>query len=474
MAVIPFPAMSTGGRKAQETGGRLINCYAREVLGAPANPVLWSRSAGMRRIASADGGTNCRGLIAIGSVLLHLLEGRVHAIVKSGGAYTSKVLGNLSGSKAVTLAQNNALPTPNTVCVTEFGAFDLFSDSAPSPFADGDLNDPNSVCSLDGYMVFTSAGGRIQSSELNDVSIATNSFEDVPEGSLLRGIVFNNELFVFGTWGFRVYQNVGTSPFPFEYTRVKRDVGLAGTHAIAGDQEGWSDALIFAGSDNRVYRMEGYTPVPISNPDVSGAMENVEDRSALVAGVYGAEGYSFWTLTSPGNWTWEYNLSTGLWNERRSYRRKDWRGRQTIRLFDEWIAGDAQSGDLFEIVAGLGSEQNDPLTFTLYSGVLSAFPQRVNAVRSWFRLTSGTGVAIGRDPVETDPRITISWSRDGGATFGNSLFRNLGGEGDQDILVSIGNTGLSSSKGMQFRIEISDPVHAGFMGGQAQIETASP
>ena len=474
MAVIPFPAMSTAGREAQETGGRLINCYAREVLGAPANSVLWSRSAGLRRIVEVDGASHCRGLVRIGAVLLHVLDSQVHSVTRSGGNYLTSLLGTLSGSKPVTIAQNNALPTPNTVCVTEVGAFNLFSDAAPSPFADGDLSGPNSVTSLDGYLVFTTAGGRIQASDLNSVSVATNSFEDVPEGSLLRGVVFNNELYVFGAWGFRVYQNAGTSPFPFEYTRVKRDIGLAGTHAIAGDQEGWSDALIFAGSDNRVYRMEGYTPVPISTPDVSRSLESVADRSALVASVYVSEGFSFWALTSPGNWTWEYNLSTGLWNERQSYGRKDWRGRQSIRMFDEWIIGDVATGDLFKSVAGLGSERNDPLVYTLYSGVLSAFPNRVNAVRSWFRFTAGAGVAAGQAPIETDPKIALSWSRDGGASFGNPVVRALGSEGDHAVLVTIGNTGLSSSKGLQYRLEISDPVHAGFMGGEAQIEAMAP
>jgi len=474
MAVIPFPAMSAAGRKAQESGGRLINCYAREVLGAPANPVLWARSAGLRRIVSAGTGQNCRGLVSIGSVLVHILDEKAHAVTRSGDGYVSTELGALSGAAPITIAQNNALPTPNTVCVTEIGAFNLFSDAAPSSFADGDLSGPNSVTSLDGYLVFTTAGGRIQASDLNSVSVASNSFEDVPEGSLLRGIVFNNELYAFGAWGFRVYQNAGTSPFPLEYARVKRDIGLAGTHAIAGDQEGWSDALIFAGSDNRVYRMEGYTPVPISTPDVSRSLESVADRSSLTAAVYVSEGYSFWTLTSPGNWTWEYNLSTGLWNEKQSYGRGDWRGRRSIRMFDRWIVGDVASSDLLETVAGLGAEGNDPLVYTLYSGVLSGFPNRINAVRSWFRLTAGIGVATGQVPIETNPRVAISWSRDGGVTFGNSLFRDLGSEGDNDTLVTIGNTGFSSSKGLQFRLSISDPVHAGFMGGEAQIEAAAP
>ena len=84
-----------------------------------------------------------------------------------------------------------------------------------------------------------------------------------------------------------------------------------------------------------------------------------------------ATGEAFWALTSPSEWTWEYNLTTGLWNERASYQRNDWRARSTIRAFDLWLCGDAATGDLFEVAAGLGSERGEPLVYTLFSGVLS-------------------------------------------------------------------------------------------------------
>ena len=472
MPQIPFPASSTPGDKWQETGGRLVNCFVSEVGGAPASPIVWHRVAGLRRVLENTAHSGCRGFVAVGNILLYVLSGQVYSVVQSGGALVSELRGPLAGTKPITVAQNIA-STPNTVCVTENGAFNLFPAGAPSAFADGDLPTPNSVAYIDGYMIFSTAGGQLWATGLNNVSVDTNSFEGLPEGSLLRVIEYGDEIFAFGPWGFRVYQNTGRSPFPLEYSRVKRDIGLIGTHAIAGEQNGWSDALIYAASDNRVYRMEGYTPVPISTPDVSRALESVTDRSALVASVYVAEGYSYWTLTSPGQWTWEYNLQTGLWHERESYGRSDWRGRHSIRMFDKWIIGDAVTGDLLEAEAGYGYERDDPLVYTLYSGILSAFPNRVNAIRSSFRFTAGVGIESGADPIEKCPVVEISWSLNGGATFGNPLVRDLGKEGDYDTLVTIGNTGLSSSKGLQYKLEVSDPVYVGFMGGDAETEVRS-
>ena len=472
MAMIPFPAMSAPGRRAAETGGRLINCYASEIKGATASTIIWNRCPGLVRRAQISDHAGCRGLVGIGNVLITILNGQVYGITRTGSAYSVLSLGALAGSRPCTFAQNTA---GNTVTVTENGAFNLFAGAAPTAFVDGDLpTSVNSVALLENYMIFSTPGGVLWASGLNNVDVTTNSNEAVPEGSLRRCVEFRNELFAFGNWGFRVYQNVGSSPFPLQFV-AKVDVGLAGTHAIAGGEApGWADALIFAGEDNRVYRLEGYSPVPISDSGVSRALERASERSSLIACVYAVEGEAIWSLTSPGEWTWEYNLATGLWHERQSHGRPDWRARASIRHFDQWIVGDAATGDIAGVVAGQGSEYTDPLAFILYSGVLSRFPNRLNASRSYFNFTAAVGRQAGADPIETDPVVAISWSRDGGATFGRELFRPLGREGQSGIRVSVGNTGLSGAKGLQYRLEITDPVHAAFLGGEADLEVTAP
>lgn len=468
MTAIPFPALSTPGRTGQETGGRLINCYVVEIKGAPANPVLWQRSPGLRRIVEITDHSGCRGLITIGSTLLHILGGQVYSVIRSGTTFTATALGALAGTAPVTVAKNNAV-TPNVVAVTENGVFNLFASSAPIAFADGDLPAVNSVTQIDGYLIFSTAGGQIWATGLNNVSVATNSLEGLPEGQLYRVIEYNNELFAFGNWGFRVYRNAGLSPFPLEYAGIKRDVGIAGTHAIAGDAEGFADALIWVGADRRVYRLEGYTPTPISNSHVSRSLE-AADPTTLQAEVYMAEGDAFWSVTSPSQFTWDYNLTTGLWNERKSYGRNEWRARRTIREFDRWIAGDLLTGDLFEVAPAYGFERDDPHVYELYSGLISAAPNRLNAKQSWFSFTSGLGVAAGIDPIETDPRVDIRLSRNGGASWGPWKSRGLGKEGDFDKVVRIGNGGRTSPKGLQYHLRISDPVHASFIGGEADLE----
>ena len=471
MTQVPYPVTSTPGRRAQEGGGRLINCYAVEVKGAPARQVIWTRAAGLRPIALNAEHVHCRGFVAIGSILLVVLDGQVYSVVETGGSFTLASLGPLAGSDRVTIAQNNATPTPNTVCVSSEGTFNLFSGSGPTAFADGDLITPNSVSVLNGLFVWTTAGGVIQTSEQNSVSVSSLATLPLPEGALLRGVVYRNEFYAFGPNFFRVYRDAGLSPFPLQYTRIKRDVGIIGTHAVAGWEQGGPGVLIWVGDDKVVYQMEGnYTPSPISEQDVQDAIESAADPSLLEASIYTVRGLSFFVLTNPGAWSWEYNISKGLWHERASWERDDWRGRNTINHDGRWLVGDDLTGNVYEISSDVESEDGDPLPMIIYSGILSAYPNRLNAVETHFRYTAGQGDADGSDPIETKPRVEIATSLDGGQSFSDPLMIPLGGEGAFDAVVSIGTTGDSNSHGIQFRQIVYDPVPVGFMGAEAVLE----
>ncbi|WP_284209429.1 hypothetical protein [Methylorubrum aminovorans] len=73
-------------------------------------------------------------------------------------------------------------------------------------------------------------------------------------------------------------------------------------------------------------------------------------------------------------------------------------------------------------------------------------------------ITTGQGRAEGLDPIETDPVALISWSLDGGGTFGNPVERSLGKQGEFGRTVRVGSLGRARGAGVRVRIEVSDPV----------------
>ncbi len=463
MVAIPFPVTSSPGARPQEGAGRLINAYAVKTEQGAATPLKWLRSPGLRELTTVAGHAGYRGFIEINGSVIAALDERAVLLARSGALYAVTDLGALSGARLITVARNNASP-PAIVAVTENGAFNLFADTAPTDFADADLPQPISVCNVKGYFAFAIADGRIFASDLNSVAVSSLSYTTAP-AALLRGVSYRDQLFAFGADFCQVYADRGLTPFPLEL-QTTIPIGLAGTHAVAGWEPGFSGTLIFAAQDDRVYRLNGYTPEPVSTEDVSRDIATTPDKSVLEASVYMASGNAFWTLTRPGHWTWEFNQTTGTWNERKSYGAASWRAARTIKAFSTWVAGDRDSGAAFEISAAAYREGDDPLLFEVISGAVAAFPARLSVPRLDLNLVAAVGVAAGEDPVETDPQVEVKWSRDGGYRYGVPVWRAIGREGEGARSVSVNRLGLCGPKGYRFHVRVSDPVPVTLFGAE--------
>jgi len=474
MVAIPFAVSSAPGIRPQESGGRLINCYAEKAGEGARFPVIWRRSPGLRQILSIATYNHLRGGIVAGSTLIVALDTRVLAVTESGGVFSAANLGALAGTDPITVAKNNA-GTANYVCVTTAGCFNLFTGSAPTAFVDSDLPQPNSVSSLHGYFLWTIGDGRIFASDLNAVTVASNAYTTEQSlGGLLRGVTFRDEFFAFGPNGAAVYRDVGASPFPLERQTAYIKRGLAGTHAIAGWEDGWSSELLWAADDGTICRLNGYTPDPVSNDDVTrDVAQAIRDGEGadLEASAYMNGKHALWVLTNPGVWTWEYNFTTQNWTERKTHNQDDWQVSRAIHAFDRWIVGSRSDGLLYEVDQDYHREGNStPLVMELYSGVPPTFPARGVCMRADFDFTVGVGMAAGEDPVQTDPSVLISHSVDGGASWSNPVTRKLGAQGNTTHRVSVLRVGKFEGQGVRFRIQVSDPVHVGFCGAQMAIQ----
>lgn len=466
MVAIVFPISSAPGSQGQEGAGRLVNCRAVKTEQGAHAPFKWPRTAGLREKLTLTLNSHCRGMVLISSTLIHVLSNRVYAVSLSGSSLISSDLGVLSGTDTVTIARNNASP-PNVVAVCNAGTFNLFPAAAPTAFADGDLPAVNSCESANGYLVFSTASGELWATDLNAVTVSSSSFveSELPNG-LLRVIWYRDELFAFGPSGIKVYDETGATPFPFQYKKIHIPVGIIGTHAVAGNQDGFTGQLGWVASDNTVRLLDGYTPKIISNEDVSRAIATATNPALIQMSAYMDGQYPILSITSPGEWTWEVNLLTLTWNERQSVDRNDWRARCTVKAFDMWLAGDDTTGKIGKIDPTYRKEYGNSLTWEIISGSNAAFPSPVSIGRAVFWFNAALGDDAGADVTETAPSVLISRSFDGGYSYGSPVTRELGSEGDGRRLVGISSVGLASSKGVRFHLQISDPVEPGFQGGE--------
>jgi hypothetical protein len=469
MTAVPF-GTSSGKALYAESGGRLINAYAEKLVDGR---VVRRRAPGIDEIAEIVGFSRCRGAIEINGVLLAAVTDRLVTITRLGDSFTLSDIGSFPGTTPVYFARNNKSPTPDIVAVSNASAFVIDLTTGASAYPDSDVGSPNSVTFQGGYFVFSYGNARMRCTGLNttDINTLDTAFAESKPDGLYRVIGLGRNVYAFGPYTVEIWVNSGNATgFPFSYLdTIPR--GLAGPDAVAGHENGWSSTLIFVGDDGVVYRLSGDGISPVSNASVAGDIEALADRSTLTACVYVDRGHAIWAL-SCDDWTWCYDLSTGEWFERASHGRKRWRAAATVKCFDRWIVGDEYTGKFGFISSGEHFEFDDPLTATVISATMSGFPSRAILSRLMLDIMAGTGEAVGIEPGGINPQCSISFSKDGGVTFGSPVLREMGRQGKYKRVVSVNRVGLVSTKGFQARVDVSDPVDFSLFGGDVQVAQA--
>lgn len=463
---INWPRMPSKDQPQRAGVGTLTNVIMEQLADGT---VLYKRSPGVTAFAaSASGSNHCRGFVRANSgTYLVVFDGFVEAITMTGTMASTDPLGHLDGTKIVSLAVNNKSPTPDIVAVTENGAFSLHVASAPTAYPDANVGFPNSVTFGDGYFFFTYGDGTCIASALNGTainlldSIKVNSASD----GCVRGIWFAQTLFLFTPSRCEAWTDTANpTGFPFSRSAVIPR-GLINSQAIAGYESNFTSSLIWVGSDSVVYLMRGYAPYRLSTNDMERRIQDVADKTTLRANVYMHDGHAFWQLSSP-DFTFVYDLVNSVWQERTSYGQFFSRIEQSIYAFGEWLVGDFATGNIGKIDDEAFSEYGAPLQWEITSLPTVQFPARMIVPRADFNFITGTGISDGMAQEKTDPTVRISWSDDGGATFKMPLVRALGrGGANGQTIGPILQTGQTTRYGRCWKLQVSDPVYVGLLGG---------
>jgi hypothetical protein len=447
----------------------LLNAYA-EPLGN--GKVVLRRSPG-RRVFALSSQEGFRGCTEIGGTFYGAFSGKLMKTDSAGG--TLEEVGDLAGTLPVYFARNNKAPTPDQVAISENGAFTFSASAVDADYPDPDIGQPNGVCFLGGYFVFTYGDGTARVSGLNDTSIDPLDFakaESNPD-TLYRPVPWGARLLLCGSDSLEDWANTGNADgFPFSYSTTI-PIGLIGPNAIAGFEPGVNAGIIFGASDNTVRQLNGYTPTKISTPDLDKKIEDLADKSMLEAKCYKSGGHTFFEL-SCAEWTWTYNLNNQTWHEQESYLISRSRVMRTCYAFGKWLSGDTKTGNILEITAKSYRDVDDPLRFLCESAPVDKFPANQHVARVDLDMAKGVGVATGLDPNETDPTVWISWSDDGGRTWSTPLGRKLGRQGYSNHEIFAVDLGMTKSVGRRWRVVVTDPVYVGLMGGeQSDYEVAA-
>lgn len=464
---ITFPLSTAPGINPTESGGRLINAYAAAESDGSRSRIVQRRVPGLRPAFTA-GSSTFRGAVLVDNTLYVSNGDKIYSVTKAASVYTvTQLTGTMPGTGPCFMARNmNATPQ---ILIVHSDGMSQIAAGAVADFSDPDLPSPNSISFMDSYFLPTIESGYVFASGVNDITFSAvdkSRAEGAPDG-LLRSVPSGSSLLLMGTTSIEFWSDTANATgFPFTRASVLR-VGLWGRYAVAGYEEGFTGSVAFVANDNSVRVVSGYDATRISKPDLEALIAAVDDHDTIEMSVYVDRGRPVYVVSSP-DWTWEY--SAGLWNERKSLGQDRWRAHGGILAFDEWLTFDTSTNDVYRIDATFARENADQLVADVRSVQAHRFPAEASILRAAFDMLAGVGIDAGVDPIETNPQVQISWSIDGGVTFGNPVFRPLGRQGKRTQKIGVRNLGMTKQLGIQYRLVLADPVDFAFYGGAADIE----
>lgn len=328
----------------------------------------------------------------------------------------------------------------------------------------------SSVDFIDGFFVLSELdSGRFLSSgqyaqTIDDLDFATA--EAAPD-NLVRLLVSNREVILFGEDTAEVWYNAGTTGNPF--ARIQGAViqeGLAAKDSAVV----CAQTVAWLGKGGNVWSMQGYTPRLISTPAIAYAISQWPDPSDARAFFYQQEGHAFYVLSSvSGNETWCYDFSTGEWHQRAAVDQSEPDGLRRILVdscmqFDgKVLVGSSEDGSISEYSLSTFKDADSLTGEGVIPRIRTCVAMQSGLVRQrnkTLTLDMDRGVGLSVDDAFTgtgqDPVAMLRYSKDGGMTWSPAVTAKLGRIGEYGRRVRWNRVGGGDRE--VYEVKITDPV----------------
>lgn len=463
---LALPTKSNKTRFGFEGTARLVNAYV-ESTGSDAKATYnIYATEGLDTVLTPAAGRTW-GMIATESYL-YGVTGTALWAYDTVGAKT--ILLTLPAEGPVTFARNRRSPNTQVGLVTAAdNKYYTIENTTATLNTDPDLaGTPTSIGVKDGYFIITTNFNRFfitgEDDATNISALDFGKAQRSPD-EILRVIPTETEIALFGTNSVEWHQNSPSETLSFPFVPVQSiDVGLLSSQAIAKlDRE-----IIWLASDGTVKRMVGYGGEVISNPDVQRAIGSVEDPEDISAFAWHSKtlGHSFVAFTCP-QWTWVYDLREGSWHERQSYDFDCWRISAVVEWQGKLLAGDFETGEIYDMSGKYMNEGGDPLVMTVQTAPSDAFPYPVQVHGLVLDMVPGVGRFTS--PQDATPEVLMSYSDDGGRTWSVERSASIGGAGSTNARAKWLRLGLIRRNGRTWRFRVSASVSRCIQGAAIDV-----
>ena len=299
----------------------------------------------------------------------------------------------------------------------------------------------------------------------------------------------NNDLIVLGPRTVTPWYSTGDPNGPFSpMSNAYIDIGCVAPSSVAVS----TSTMFWLGSDPNgtgvVWTMAGYSPTRVSTHAIEFLIGQIADVSTAIGWTYEQEGHFFYMLTFPnGNRTLCYDQTTGMWHERGYWNAThgNWENHLAVCQTSNWglnLVGSRKDGTVYVFDLDTYTDAGDPIRRVRTIAHIHKSMKRLFFNEFEIDMQKGIGLSesavvcgTGKPCGSTDganpgfnPRSMLSWSNDGGYSFGAERYVSMGLLGQ--YLTRIRWLSLGSSRDRVFRWACSDPVKIVIIAAYVDVE----
>lgn len=441
-----------------------INYYP-EVDKSGKNVLALYNTEGTVTRATLTAGTEVRGTLEYDGVSYWVSGGTMFSMT---AAYVVTSLGTLTTATGPVFMATNGLVIL-LVDGTDLYTF-TFSGSTFATVTDGDRPTNPIACDiLDNNFIVISGGTQRFYTSPDGTSYDPADFAsaEASPDDLLSVIVDHQEIILGGSKSIETWYNSGDAAFTFS-RRSTIEIGVASTGGMCKAD----NSVFFLGNDKAVWRLNGYTPVRVSQHGIEYAIAQMTDVSDCRMWAQKREGHVFiWLQFPTGDQTWVYDVATNMWH-RRAYRNTSTgelerhRANCYVVLNGVHLVGDYTNGKVYELDPDAYDDDGDEMPSIRVGGHIAS--PNLNWVRHnglKIDMETGVGLTTGQG---SDPQMMLKWSDDGGRTWGNEIWRDLGAIGETRARCKWDRLGMSRDR--VYWTEVTDPVKRVMLGASIDLK----
>jgi len=453
---VQFARQTYQTRSGSASIERLVNMYLEQNPQGAKGPVTLYGTPGLVSFATPGSGP-IRGMQFMNPLLYVVSGSELYTVSTSG---TTNLVGEIGDTGQVFMTENGS----HVAILTRGRAYAVNATSIIELPESG----LNGAAYQDGYGIFTQQGTQqFWITGLDDMTtIGGTDFSsaDTLSDTMVGCISDHRELWLFKERSIEVWYNSGAAAFPF----TRASSGIIERGCLSGGSIAKDDNSVFwLGDDGAVYQAAGYTPRRISTPAIELLIGNTMDASTTSSWTYRQEGHVFYVLAF-SDLTLVYDITTGLWHERRSDGLDRWRVNSYAFAFDKHLVGDYETGEIYELDLDTFTEDGETIHREATAPTLHANGTRAYMYEFYVDMDNGVGLNDGQG---SDPTLLLDWSEDGGETYENVVEASAGKIGKYHHRATW--TRLGGFRQRSVRLRITDPVKIAIVGAYARVEGGS-